>query len=146
MAIRFSKVQPLTFEQFFKIDRAANQGSKHEACGILVGRIVNDVAIVEEVRQIKNISDDPQNAFVFDPQEYYDAIADTTWFAENAAYELLGMWHTHPDFPGYPSSYDWAAALAGKVIEGAYLLYTTKGQDLYNYYWDGKQFLVLRRV
>ena len=83
---------------------------------------------------------------MFDPQDYYDAIKDTDWFRDDAPYSLLGVWHSHPGYPGYPSNVDWGAAVRGQVVEGAYLIYTTRGHDIYCYYWDGTQFTVLRQT
>ncbi len=146
MAQKFNKLRSITPAQYATIRDAAYQTPGHEACGVLVGRIEGDTAIIEHVRVIRNISNVPEFHFMMHPEDYLAAILDTTWYEAGAAYELLGMWHTHPNFPGYPSSYDWNAALNGESIHGAYLLFTTKGNDIYQYYWDGKQFTVLQEA
>lgn len=117
---------------------------KNEHCGVLIGTVKDGIAYFAEIVQIKNISEHPMVAFEFDPEEYLRAIEKTDWYTEDATYTLLGMWHTHPNYPGYPSEIDWNAALKGQVVEGAYLIFTTRGNDLYNYYWDGHTFTVLR--
>lgn len=115
-----------------------------EFCGLLLGHIAGDTAFVDKIVPIKNISENPRVSFMFDPTEYLQGISETDWFRDNAPYSLLGIWHTHPNYPGLPSNVDWDAAVKGQVIEGAYLIYTTRGHDLYEYYWDGAQFTVLR--
>jgi len=128
------------------ISDLATADDEKEACGIILGHIHGGVANIAGIVAIQNISPHPEMSFEFDPQGYYDAIEYTDWFRENAPYSLLGIWHSHPNYPGYPSNVDWEAAVKGQVVEGAYLIYTTKGHDIYSYYWDGTQFTVLRQV
>lgn len=141
--MRFSKFFPLSFTDVELIKAKAYEVPGREACGILVGEIHNDVAYVEQVRPIKNISE-TNDSFMMDPQEYLAAIVDTNFYTNQPVYQLLGIYHTHPNFPGYPSSIDWKAADKGQVVNGMYLIFTTEGDNLYSYYWDGKQFIVLR--
>ena len=141
--MRFESYYPLNYDMWSDINTAAHK-SEAEACGILVGDIIDGVAHIKEVRKVKNIASNPAMGFVFDPQEYHDSIIDTYFYDTNAKYALLGIWHTHPNFPGYPSKVDWNAALRGQVVEGMYLIFSTKGNDIYHYYWDGNQFIVMR--
>ena len=141
---RFSKLAQIQDGHYLILKSVATSGI--ESCGILVGHIKDNVAHIDEVRKIRNISDRPQVEFIFDPTEYLDAILDTDWYTENARYKLLGIWHVHPNVPGYPSTQDWRAAQAGKVIEGLYLIFTTLGDTIYKYYWDGEKFTVIQET
>lgn len=129
--------------KFVKFDRYSLEQSKriieniysdyHERCGVIVGRISGETAIIEETIEIENISNTPETTFVFNPKDYYEAcILKRT---------MLGIWHTHPDYPGYPSKYDRVSANNGYVPIGGYLIYTSHGPELYPYYWDGKLFI-----
>ena len=144
MQMKFDKLYPLSHIEYNLIQKQAYDVKGREACGVLVGKIKNNTAYVEQVRPIKNISVQ-DDSFMMDPQEYLSAIIDTDYYSDTPKYTLLGIYHTHPDFPGYPSSIDWKVAEKGQVIEGMYLIFTTEGNSIYSYYWDGKKFIVLKR-
>lgn len=141
--MQFRKFNPISFLNFQLIKSAAYSTPGREACGILVGHVLHDTAIIEQARPIKNIADN-DSSFIMDPQEYLAAIMDTDYYSDTPKYTLLGIYHTHPNFPGYPSSIDWKAADKGNVIRGMYLIFTTEGDSLHAYYWDGEKFVVLR--
>ncbi len=144
---RFTQIRKSSLNSNFDTIRSFSLiDDEREACGVLLGHIYKGVAVIAGVIPVRNISEHPEVSFMFDPQDYYNAIKDTDWFRDDAPYSLLGVWHSHPNYPGYPSNVDWAAAVKGQVVEGAYLIYTTKGHDIYSYYWDGTQFTVLRQT
>ena len=115
-----------------------------EICGIFVGVITNGIAEITETRQIRNIADNPVVQFIFDPQEYYDAIQDTTLVDKFADLDFLGTWHSHPCDPAYPSARDREAAERGNALEGLYAIYDGAGTEVYPYYWDGEEFTCIR--
>lgn len=143
--MKFRNIGDLPFDAFTLISASAYKTPGREACGVLVGSIVNDTALVYQARPIKNISEN-DDSFVMDPTEYLAAIMDTDFYSDTPKYTLLGIYHTHPDFPGYPSLIDWNAAESGNVIRGMYLIFTTHGNSLHSYYWDGDKFIVLKRT
>ena len=81
----------------------------YEACGVIVGTInwtingtINGTMTnVEKVIPITSIRR-TEASFELDPQEFYDAWSD----AEKNGSEIVGVYHTHPFYPGTPSSWD----------------------------------------
>jgi len=79
----------------------------HEACGFFSGddeaynREINDLWTVEN-----NSTDNLKRRFMIDPLDYLKAEQRTI---ENQS-NLLGLFHSHPDHPAYPSEHDLAAA------------------------------------
>lgn len=63
-----------------------------EACGVIVA--AGKKAVVIECR---NVSPEPKGQFIIDPQDY-TAAADRG--------EIIGIWHTHPDFSSEASDAD----------------------------------------
>lgn len=82
----------------------------HEACGIILGAIENNVFIPKEVHKAKNLSDDPIR-FLMDPKDFI-RIQE---YADKKNLEIIGIYHTHPDHPPIASQYDLQAAVEGLV-------------------------------
>lgn len=55
---------------------------------------------------IKNVADQPQQRFLFDPKQQITAMADM----RNQSEELFAIYHSHPKAPAQPSIYDLEAA------------------------------------
>ena len=79
----------------------------HEACGFFVGDEDGDDRNVTEVWPVKNVSTENQRRrFVIDPFDYLAAERK----AEELNKPLLGVYHSHPDHPAFPSEHDLASA------------------------------------
>ena len=72
-----------------------------EACGLLGGRIEEDVKIVKKVFYLTNTDHSPEH-FSLDPQEQFAVVRELR--AEG--WVLLGNWHSHPASPSRPSEED----------------------------------------
>ena len=72
-----------------------------EACGLLGGRIEEDVKIVKKVFYLTNTDHSPEH-FSLAPQEQFAVVRELR--AEG--WVLLGNWHSHPASPSRPSEED----------------------------------------
>jgi len=77
----------------------------YEACGVIVGTInwtINGTMTnVEKVIPVTNVRR-TSASFELDPQEFYNAWNE----ADKSGNEIVGVYHTHPFYPGTPSSWD----------------------------------------
>ncbi len=81
----------LTQKAWARIIEIVKQRYPIEACGILAGKIEGDLAIVKEVRELRNILASP-TAFWFDVTEWMDAILA----ARRKGMSYIGVFHSHP--------------------------------------------------
>jgi len=73
-----------------------------ECCGILVGRR-EQVRIVTCARPAANVSrDGRRDHYEIDPAEIYRIARET----EDTEEQIIGFYHSHPDFPPHPSVHD----------------------------------------
>ena len=80
-----------------------------EACGVLYGNVSSfrDVKSVHRAEPLSNArSDQRHRRFLITPADY--ARAEAT--AARNGWSILGFYHSHPDHPAIPSSYDLAHA------------------------------------
>ena len=75
--------------------------SPYEACGVLVGTIEGDEAVVEKAVPITN-SNRTTRSFELEPKEFYNAWNN----AEKNGKEIVGVYHTHPSSSAVPSQWD----------------------------------------
>lgn len=74
-----------------------------EACGVLAGTAVGEVRTVQMVIECGNErSDSPQNRYAIAPRELIAAQRQ----ARAAQQEIVGFYHSHPDFPARWSATD----------------------------------------
>lgn len=64
-----------------------------EACGLIYSDAIGRPVIVE----CKNVSDEPENQFLIDPNEYLEV---------EKKGQIVGCWHTHCDIPPHASEAD----------------------------------------
>jgi proteasome lid subunit RPN8/RPN11 len=85
------------------IETAVREAYPHEGCGFLLGEGDDEEIRVCEVRPAANARDDsPHNRYLIQPEEFLRAIQD----AEKRALDVVGFYHSHPDAPGVPSTFD----------------------------------------
>lgn len=98
-------------------------GYPAEACGILLGREIDGVKMVERLWLADNRWADPAeqtHRFLIPPEEVLAAERE----AAAAGLEILGFFHSHPDHPARPSNFDrehawpWYAYLIVSVENG----------------------------
>ena len=88
-------------EDYEKMIAYAEKQAPIEACGLLGGRIEEDVKIVKKVFYLTNTDHSPEH-FSLDPQEQFAVVRELR--AEG--WVLLGNWHSHPASPSRPSEED----------------------------------------
>jgi proteasome lid subunit RPN8/RPN11 len=76
----------------------ARASSKHEACGILAGKNGK----VEKVYKMTNTSDTPETCYFMDPKEQLNVMKEI----RNSGLEMIGIYHSHPASPAFPSEKD----------------------------------------
>nr|MDO8135225.1 M67 family metallopeptidase [Candidatus Njordarchaeum guaymaensis] len=81
-----------------------------EACGILLGRIHKDTALVQEVKPMRNITSS-ENMFTVDPEELFRNLIR----AESLGLEMVGIYHSHHMNP-HPSSIDYVYMKLNPVV------------------------------
>ncbi len=87
----------LTRKQLEEVIAHALEESPNEACGLLAGR----AGRVEEVYPLPNVEKSPFR-YRADPEAQFRAMVDI----EEKGLEILGIYHSHPSFPPYPSATD----------------------------------------
>ncbi len=98
----------ITGQQKQEIIEQARQAEKNEACGILAGKN----ATVERVYKMTNTSDKPETCYFMDPKEQLNVMKDI----RNSGLEMLGIYHSHPASPAYPSAKDVELAFYPEAI------------------------------
>ena len=79
----------------------------HEACGFFTGSDSEGTREIGDLWSVDNKStENLRRRFVIDPLDYMKAENK----ADEANTNLLGLFHSHPDHPAFPSEHDLAAA------------------------------------
>jgi proteasome lid subunit RPN8/RPN11 len=94
-------------EHVRKIIEHAKSEYPKEACGILSGRDET----VRTVYRAKNIASS-STEFEIDPEEQYKIFKDI----EEKNLEILGIYHSHPFWPAYPSAVDLERAFCNDTL------------------------------
>jgi proteasome lid subunit RPN8/RPN11 len=109
----------LTHEQFERIGQHGAQDYPSECCGALLGKANGAMKQVTEIVPLKNLRCDPsraqellpvddpsreteRNRFLIDPLDQLRVEKD----ARARGLDVLGYYHSHPDYPSRPSNYD----------------------------------------
>tara|TARA_Y100000590_G_scaffold64672_2_gene69692 strand:+ start:393 stop:824 length:432 start_codon:yes stop_codon:yes gene_type:complete len=74
------------------IYRHARKLYPKECCGFLIGYIINNTLICEEIKICKNIADDPYNYFEIDPKDIIYIYKKY----RNTKLSIIGHYHSHP--------------------------------------------------
>jgi proteasome lid subunit RPN8/RPN11 len=95
-------------QEYMEIMRKCLEKSyPHEACGFISGNESDQQREVNDLWAVDNKSaDNLRRRFVIDPLDYLQAERK----AEEKQTKLLGLFHSHPDHPAYPSEHDLVAA------------------------------------
>lgn len=79
-----------------------------ECCGVMLGRDVDGNRTIDAVFPVENVQEsNRKRRFLVSPAQYLEA--EKT--AAERGMDLLGFYHSHPDHPAAPSSYDTEHAL-----------------------------------
>ena len=75
----------------------------HECCGILLGKMYDEIKVVEAVKPLDNArTDSKENRFLITPHEVRQGERE----AHRSGLEIIGFYHSHPDEVASPSGYD----------------------------------------
>ncbi len=81
----------------------ARRDSPNETCGFFSGR----PALIEQIYPMKNVSDDPEVRYEFESVEHFKMLKR----ADREKIPILGVYHSHPASPAYPSATDVGRAI-----------------------------------
>lgn len=98
-----------------------------ECCGFLLGSF-GDGGLVQQVQPATNQNTDRTDRFVISPEEF----AQVQFAADDAELDIIGIYHSHPDWPAVPSQTDMESAW-----EEVYYLITSihEGKPLHTQVW-----------
>jgi len=91
----------LKYSDFEVIAVHAKKGLPNEACGLIAGKIENNIKTVEKVYLLSNTDNSPEH-FSIDPKEQLAAVKDMRALGLSP----LGNFHSHPATPARPSEED----------------------------------------
>lgn len=74
-----------------------------ECCGVMLGKVENDIKIVQEIRPIENTHEDGHERRF---QISAEALFRLDREERAGGPKVLGFYHSHPDHPARPSEYD----------------------------------------
>lgn len=76
----------------------------NECCGFLLGTSIENDRIVRAVRPVSNVFDEALQAkrYLIEPKDVWEMEQN----ARAAGFDILGVYHSHPDHPAQPSEYD----------------------------------------
>lgn len=112
------------------VNQHAAAAYPNECCGFLYGRRDGGRVGVGKIQPAKNERSTHQSRrYLISPEQYLEAEA----LAEAWGLELLGVYHSHPDHPPVPSSFDKKWALPGWI----YLVVSVrKGRPQARGWWE----------
>jgi proteasome lid subunit RPN8/RPN11 len=77
----------------------------YECCGFLLGTF-DQSGTVTQVRPAENQNQERTDRFVISPEEF----ARVQFDADEAELDIIGIYHSHPDWPAIPSQTDMESA------------------------------------
>ena len=81
----------------------------HEACGLIIGTMGNE-RVVEAFRPCTNLNKErAADRYELDPKDMLLAQREF----ENGPWDIIGIYHSHPDHPSRPSQFDTDHAWPG---------------------------------
>jgi [CysO sulfur-carrier protein]-S-L-cysteine hydrolase len=96
----------LTRAQFEEILAQARAEAPLECCGLLLGL----GEVVEEVFPGRNVDETPRTRYLMDPGDELRAFR----LMDERGWDLIGIYHSHPETEAYPSATDRARAFDEK--------------------------------
>jgi proteasome lid subunit RPN8/RPN11 len=103
-----SSVIQLSKQHLRKMIQHANNEAEYEICGLIGGQwqAFDHLAVAVQIETVTNIADDRRHQYRMDEQEQVRLMSA---FGK-AGMELVGIYHSHPHGPAYPSPTDIAEA------------------------------------
>jgi proteasome lid subunit RPN8/RPN11 len=91
----------ITDAQLKQIYAHAKETYPHECCGFLLGGF-DDGGLVRLVRRATNQNSERTDRFIISAAEF----AEVQLAADEAGLDIIGIYHSHPDWPAIPSQTD----------------------------------------
>ncbi len=86
-----------------ELKQIAQKTYPHECCGVMVGSVENGVKTVTELIPAENQrTDSPANRYLITP----DLLNELEKKLKGTDRAIVGFFHSHPDVPARPSTYD----------------------------------------
>jgi proteasome lid subunit RPN8/RPN11 len=85
-----------------QILKHAEEEYDNECCGFLLGITDKDENIFEIVKTENVNTENKKNRYTIDPFK----LIETEDYAEQKGWEMIGVYHSHPNNPAKPSKYD----------------------------------------
>ncbi len=86
-----------------EIKKIAQKTYPHECCGVMVGSVENGVKTVTQLIPAENQrTDSPANRYLITP----DLLNELEKKLKGTDRAIVGFFHSHPDVPAQPSTYD----------------------------------------
>lgn len=95
----------ITDAQLKQIYAHAKETYPAECCGFLLGSFDNG-GLVREVRRATNQNTERTDRFVISAEEF----GQVQFTADEAGVDIIGIYHSHPDWPAIPSQTDMDSA------------------------------------
>ncbi|MEM7342947.1 MAG: M67 family metallopeptidase [Chloroflexota bacterium] len=116
----------ITDSQLKQIYTHAKETYPYECCGFLLGNLTD--GFVHEIRRATNQNQARTDRFVISAEEY----ATVQFAADDLGQDIVGIYHSHPDWPPIPSQTDMDSAW-----EDVYYLITSvhEGRPLNTNVW-----------
>lgn len=95
----------ITDAQLKQIYAHAKEAYPAECCGFLLGSFDNG-GLVREVRQAANQNTERTDRFVISAEEF----GQVQFAADETGVDIIGIYHSHPDWPAIPSQTDMDSA------------------------------------
>ncbi len=119
----------LSEKQWRTLRAEAEHLAPQEACGLLLGYCQTSYFQVVDVRPIKNILESPTR-YQMNPEQQIQVFNEM----EARNLQLVGIYHSHPGGPEYPSATDMDEAY---YPEAVYIILSPNGAD-----WQAQGFLI----
>jgi proteasome lid subunit RPN8/RPN11 len=84
------------------IHRHALETYPKECCGILVGSDSGDDRFINEAHRAKNLREEQHDRYLIDERKLIEVIRTI----RGTGKDVVGFYHSHPDYPSTPSQYD----------------------------------------
>lgn len=99
--------------QYDSLLRAADHASPDEACGLFIGIRGRSSITLMDFHLSENVTlDDPRTSFEIDPKLHL-TLQRT---ARKTDHMLVGVWHSHPAGPAFPSEKDRVRSLESGMV------------------------------
>lgn len=122
---------------------------KHEAGGVLIGRLIADSKNVMVDKVTVPMKGDIRSRYRFVRGHKHQLILEKEWIDSGGTFHYLGEWHTHPeDYPS-PSRIDkdsWKNILRTGVFSTRFLYFVVVGIRHYSIWEGDRRTLKFRRL